>query len=113
MKTLIKAMLIVLALSFTTLWGHGGGHMPTQKEVSKSNIQKTAKQELLGLLKYKKIDKSWSNKPISNMKRTQYNYNNEWVVSFENLEIKDKTKQTLYIFVDVYGDIKGANYTGK
>jgi hypothetical protein len=46
------------------------------------------------------------------MKKTQYNYNNEWVVSFENLEIKDKSKQTIYIFVSVYGDIEGANYTG-
>ncbi|MEN8147464.1 MAG: DUF6488 family protein [Campylobacterota bacterium] len=123
MKTLIKTTVTALALSFTTLYAsgshsHDGGHghshdAPVQKEVSKTAIEEIAKQEVERLTWVKKIDKSWASMPISKMERTQYNYNNEWVVSFENAAIKDKTKQTLYIFVNVYGNLTGANYTGK
>ena len=123
MKTLIKTTVVALALSFTTLYAsgshsHDGGHghshgAPVKEEVSKTSIKKIAKQEVKRLALVKKIDNSWSSIPISKMKKTQYNYNNEWVVSFENSAIKDKTKQTLYIFVNVYGNLTGANYTGK
>jgi len=124
MKILIKATAIALALSFTTLYAggshshshgaHGHSHdAPTQKEISKTSIKKIVKQEVARLTLAKKIDHSWLFIPISKMKKTQYNYNNEWVVSFENSKIQDKSKQTLYIFVSVYGNITGANYTGK
>ena len=120
MKILIKATVIAFALSFTTLYasgshgGHGHSHdTPTQKEISKTSIQKIAKQEIKRLTVAKKIDDSWLFIPISKMKKTQYNYNNEWVVSFDNSKVKDKSKQTLYIFVSVYGNVTGANYTGK
>lgn len=117
MKTLIKATVVTLALSITALYagsGHGHSHdVSSKKEISKTSIQKIAKQEVKRLTLAKKIDNNWLFIPISKMKKTQYNYNNEWVVSFENSKIKDKTKQTLYIFVSVYGNITGANYTGK
>ena len=122
MKKLIKATVVTLTLSFTTLFAggnhshgsHGHSHSaPIKEEVSKTSIKEMAKQEVKRLTLEKKIDNSWLFIPISKMKKTQYNYNNEWVVSFENLAIKDKTKQTLYIFISVYGDLTGANYTGK
>ncbi len=123
MKTLIKTTVVALALSFTTLYaggghshegGHGHSHgAPAQEEVSRASIKEIAKQEVKRLALAKKIDDSWLSIPVSKMKRTQYNYNNEWVVSFENSAIKDKTKQTLYIFISVYGNLTGANYTGK
>ena len=37
----------------------------------------------------------------------------EWVVSFNNDKIKNKTKQTLYIFYSLNGHYIAANYTGK
>ena len=47
--------------------------------------------------------------PISKIEKSN---SDDWVVSFNNLKIKKKRKQNLYIFVGIYGDIKGANYTG-
>jgi len=122
MKKLLKATVVTLALSFTALYASGthshgdNGHShdaPIQEEVSKKAIKDIAKQEVKRLTLEKKIDDSWLFRPISKMRKTQYNYNNEWVVSFENSAIQDKTKQTLYVFVTVYGKLTGANYTGK
>ena len=114
MNKLIKIIMMTTILSLSSLYGHGGGHgTHNKKEVSKSYIQRKATQEVLSLVKNKRIDTSWSNKPILNIVKTKYNHNDEWVISFNNLDIKDKTKQTIYIFISTYGDVKGANYTGK
>ncbi len=122
MKKLIKATAITLTLSLTTLHagsghshddGHGHGHNHTQEKVKKSVIEKTANQKLEKLVENKKINKSWSNISISNMKKKKFNSKNEWVITYNNNQIKDKNKQTLYVFVNEYGKVTGANYTGK
>ena len=117
MNRLIKTAILLLGLSLTALYAHGNHSKspsaPVKEENSKKSIKNTAKQEVKRLALAKKIDKSWLFSPISKMKRTKYNYNNEWVVSFKNPEIKDPSKQTLYVFVTVYGQLTGANYTGK
>jgi len=118
MKTLIKTAVITVALTSTALNASGShdgghGHSHTQAVVSKSDIETTAKQELVRLVQNQKIDKSWSNIPIAGMKKKQFHHNTEWVVSFENSQIKDREKQTLYIFVSLYGKTTGANYTGE
>ena len=115
MKNLIKATIIVLVLSLTPLFAApaGAGHSHLVKEVSKSTIQNSAKQHLLKLVKDEKIDKSWSSTSIAGLKKKLFGQNKEWVVDFKNSQIKDDKKQTLYIFVDLYGKITGANYTGK
>ena len=124
MKTLIKTTLVALTLSFTALHagsGHNHSHgsnghshsAPVQEEVTKASIKEIAKQKVKRLTLAKKIDDSWLFVPISKMKKIQFNHNYEWVISFHNSEIKEKTKQTLYIFISVYGDLIAANYTGK
>jgi len=120
MKRLIKAMIVTLALSFTTLYagsGHshdgGHGHNHTQTEVNKETIKKKANQKLSLLIKKGKLNKSWSKVSIMNMKKKQFNHNTEWVVSFKNEAIKNKEEKILYIFVSLSGNITGANYTGK
>jgi hypothetical protein len=118
MKKLIKATVVTLALSLTTLYASGShndghGHSHAQKEVSKVDVQKTAKKQLARLIKNNKIDDSWSNTAIKNIQKKKFKHSEEWVVTFNNKQIKDKSKQTLYIFVTKYGEVTGANYTGK
>jgi len=50
--------------------------------------------------------------PISKIGKTHYGDTTDWKVGFFNAKIKNKKKQTLYIFVSVHGKITGANYTG-
>jgi len=120
MKTLIKTTIVAVALTCTTVYAGGShshegehGHSHTQTEVSKATIEKTANQKLSILVQNGKIDKNWLNTPILDMKKKQFHHNKEWVVSYKNKTIKDKMKQTLYIFVSLYGKPTGANYTGQ
>lgn len=119
MKTLMKTTIIGLALTSGTLYSSGShdhgahGHSHTQEEVSKEDIQRVANKQLMNLIEKEKIEKSWSDTPILNMKKKQFHHNTEWVVSYKNKEVKEKTKQTLYIFVSLYGKVTGANHTGK
>jgi len=130
MKKSIKATVVTLALSFTTIHagsthdhshkeqnheshGHSHRYEALKNEVSKATIEKAAKQKVQSLVSEKKIPKSWKSIPISKIGKTHYGDTNDWVVGFDNMKIKNKRKQTLYIFVSVHGDIRGANYTGK
>lgn len=118
MKTLIKTTIIAVALTYTTLYASGShdnghGHSHTQVEVSKAVIENMASKELVNLIKKGKIHKSWSNTPISDIKKKQFHHNMEWVVSFKNKEIIDKAKQNVYIFFSLYGKTTGVNHTGK
>ncbi len=139
MTKLIKATIVTLALSSITIYAGSGhshdvdshkGHDQSEKEdnhethshshrydkikneVSKDTVEKAAKQEVQSLVAKNKIPKSWQHVPISKIGKTHYGDTNDWVVGFDNMKIKNKERQTLYIFVSVRGEIRGANYTG-
>jgi len=125
LKTLIKTTVVTITLSFTALYAgsghshshdghsHGHEHSALEKKLDNKAIKKIAKQEVKRLVLEKKIHKSWKSVPITKLGKAQHGYSNDWIIVFENKKIKKKRKQTLYIFVDVYGDVAGANYTGK
>ena len=140
MTKLIKATAVTIALSSTTIvagsghshdeHGHEGhdhsskehnheshGHShrydDLKNEVSKETVEKVAKQKVQSLVAEKKIHESWASMPISKIGKTHYGDSNDWVVGFDNMKIKNKKRRTLYIFVSVRGEIRGANYTGK
>ena len=113
----MKTSLILVALTFTTLYakngydyyyyGNGGA---TYKKLNKTAITKIAKAEVKRLTMKKKISKSWKSLPVSKINKSN---NDDWIVIFNNLKIKNRSKQNLYIFIDIYGQIQGVNYTGR
>jgi len=116
MTKLIKASLILLILTFTALsakngydYYYYGNDGSSYKKLNKTAISKIAEAEVKRLTMRKKISKSWSLVPILAIKKSA---SNDWLVTFNNSKIKKKSKQNLYIFVDVYGHIQGVNYTG-
>ena len=120
MKKLLKTSLItvVLACAFNPLYAggnhdHGHGHSHAKKEVSKSYVQKLAKVEVRRLFQQNKIDASWIDTSIKDTVKKNFQGHMEWVVSFNNKSIKDAKKQNLFVFIDLYGEITGANYTGE
>lgn len=118
MKTLIKATVVTLALGLTNVYAsgshsHGNGHSHSHKEVSQKTIKDQANNVLLGLIKKGKINNSWLNTPIKDMKKKQFHHNMEWVVSYENKKVQNKMEQILYVFVSLTGETTGVNYTGK
>ena len=84
-----------------------------KKVLKKERILEIAKAKLAQLIKDKKISKSYKSvkKPV--MADTKVRFVHDYMVVFHNPKIKKKKYQTLYIFVDEYGEVKGVNYTGK
>jgi len=119
MKTLIKVTAVTLALGYTTIYAGSGhshdhsGHSHAQKEVSKAEAQNIAKEQLASLVKKDKISETWTSVAISDTQKKMFDHHEEWVVSFVNKTINDKSKQTLYIFVSQDGKVTGANHSGQ
>ena len=113
----IKVLLLLLTLTFPALhagngydyyyYGNGGA---TYTKLNKTSIVKIAKAEVKRLIMKKKISRSWKSVPISKINKSN---SDDWMVLFNNVKIKDKSKQNLYLFVGIYGQIKGVNYTGR
>lgn len=123
MKNLMNTVLLFTALIFVTPVHAGPGHShdadgghsnyghsgPISADKAKSKAERT----MHNLAKRGVIDKSWtSTKPV-NAEIKNYAKGKEWVVTFKNEQIEEKSKQTLYIFYSIDGHYMAANYTGK
>ena len=132
MKKIISKTLVITAISLITspLYAqenkihtqdelhlktkHEHNHSCAAKvELSKKDIQRAARKRLWMLTQEKKISTSWLEIPIVSTDKKQFADRVEWVVIYRDLNIKDKKKQNIYIFVDFYGHVMGVNYTGK
>lgn len=118
MNRLLKTSLItaILACGFNPLYagsGHDHGHSHEKKKVTQNYAEKEATKEVKKLFERGKIDGSWTDAPILNVEKKRFKNRMEWVISYKNINIKDVKKQTLYIFVNLYGKTTGANYSGK
>lgn len=88
---------------------HGHSHGP----VSANKVKAKASRMLAGLVKKGIIDKSWRGITPAKAEKKTFTKGEEWVVSFKNGKLKDKSKQTLYIFYSLDGHYIAANYSGK
>ncbi len=126
MKIFIKVMFLAMILSFTVLFAENNhnkehnhnehescNHDTLQKGISNNSVKEIAIAEVKRLALNKKIPKSWKYMPVAKMGKTHYGDTNDWVVVFNNPKIKKTKKQNLYIFINIHGKIRGANYTGK
>lgn len=120
MKNLLKSLALLAAISATTLFAGSGhshdaehGHSHASVKVSEEKVKQIAKRELQGLIKRSKIDKSWSSIEAQSTEKKSFGGKMEWVAVFMNESIKDIKKQKLYVFVSEYGEVTGANYSGK
>ena len=88
---------------------HGHSHGPVSADVVVGKAVTKVKQ----LAVDKKIDTSWKNVKSTGAEKKTFGKGLEWVVSFNNTKVSDKTKQNLYIFFSLDGHYIAANYTGK
>ena len=102
--------MMILALTLSSLNAHV--HHNHKHEVSKSQIQQQAKIQLKLLVEGKKIDETFIDSFLASTEEKEFGKFTEWVVRFENKKMEDKTKQNLYIFLNLKGKVLGANYTG-
>lgn len=109
----IQALVLGFLLSLlpVVVWAHGadGSHDP----VTQSQAEHSAIESVASLADKKKIDSSWKAANHVKTEKKKFGDSTEWVVSFKNDKISDSSKQTLYIFVTLGGEVVGANHTGK
>ena len=108
-QTLVLSFM--LSLLPVAVWAHGAGgsHDPvTQSQAEQAAIEGVAK-----LADNKRIDSSWKAANVVKTEKKKFGDATEWVVSFKNDKISDSSKQILYIFVNLGGEVVGANHTGK
>jgi len=112
------------ALAFVVFAHAGSGHLHDKDGghskhghshglINSDTVKTKAMSMLMGLIKKGIIDKSWEGAKPANAEKKAFTKGSEWVVSFENDKMRDKEKQTLYIFYSLDGHYIAANYTGK
>lgn len=92
---------------------HGHEHEHFEPAVTQKTAAMSAEKILASLVDRKKIDKTWVSIPVSSIVEKQFNGKSEWVAIFENSNIADADKRTLYIFMTLAGEYIAANYSGK
>jgi len=113
MKQIFKIIALTVALATTPLLaGAGGAPGHSHEKVSEQKAINIAKSMKNGLVKKGTLNNSWKMVDYSTVKQKKFGKNMEWFVTFNNPKIEDKTKQTLFIFISLYGQVTGANYTG-
>jgi hypothetical protein len=95
---------------------HGAGghtHEALKEQASEKQIIEASKKHINMLIQTNKLDSSWKSNRPAQVKQQKLNDRLEWVVQYRNPQIKDTSKMTLFVFVDLYGKVKAANHTGK
>lgn len=124
MKNIITKTVFAAILTFgvNPLYaGAGHNHDPEDNHGhshAKTKINKTKANEIaISIVKNYALDgklaKSWSNVIVDSVREQTYNSVPEWVFTFKNPKEVNSKHQSLYIFVNQYGEMTGANFTGQ
>ena len=108
--TLLMLMLMFGATSIYAGTGHDHGH--SHDPISASDAQTKASQKVKQMVDAGKIDPTWVEAKSDKVYQKDYGHGPEWVVTFKNDKVSDKSKQTLYIFYSQDGHYLAANYDG-
>lgn len=90
---------------------HSHGHSHKKVHVTKEQTQQLAKVEIDRLIKFGKLESSWSEARYEQSELKMFGKKNEWVVTYINE--KDEKNKKLYIFLKQTGEFVAANFTGK
>lgn len=118
MKKIITKVAVAAILTFgvNPLYagaGHDHGHSHSQEKISEAKAKEIALKEMRRYVLKGKLEKSWEGAPVNSAKQQVYKSVPEWVVTFKNQKEPNPKQQNLYIFVNQYGEIMGANFTGE
>ena len=92
---------------------HGNGHGHSHGPVDAHTVANRASIVVNKLVEDEKIDASWSGTKPASVEQKTYSGQKEWVITFKNDKVKDKSKQALYLFFSLNGNYIAANYTGQ
>jgi len=92
---------------------HGKSHGHSHGPIDKTAAVEKATNKIKQLASTGKIDKSWTAVAMASAEKKTLKNGPEWLVTFNNTTVGDKSKQTLYVFYTLDGKYLATNYTGK
>ena len=112
MRRIIICLVVLLTFSVTGAYaGEGHSHAPKTK-ITKTQVLLQATSIVADIVQKGKLDASWAELEPTLAEKKTFNNRSEWVITFNNPKEEDKEKQTLYVFLSLYGEYLGANHTG-
>ncbi|WP_309891277.1 DUF6488 family protein [Archangium sp.] len=117
----MNARAALLSVALASLAGqsalaHENHHHPAARaELGEEGAKARAQQELERLVSIQKVEASWKEsgqlKGVEKKKGAGKAW--EWLATFENPTVADKSKKVLYVFLKPTGEFVAANFTGK
>jgi Family of unknown function (DUF6488) len=103
-----------LLLAVPAFAGEGAGcHFHGNKAASQETVSGCAVQHQQALITSGKIDKSWQAIKPGSFEQVDGQRGKEWKVTFKDPAAADKSKENLYMFFTVQGNLIAANFSGK
>ena len=88
-------------------------HFHGNKAATPDTVAVCAIQRKAILIENGKIDRSWQSIPQDKLEQVKGKKGKEWMVTFQDPNAKEKTRETLYMFFTATGNFIAANFTGK
>lgn len=114
-----KYISITVFLASAFAFAGGKHYHPVQvvtcpsKECAPAQIEAAVPKAIADLVKWGKIESSWSSAKIESVSKKDFKKGPEWVVTLVDTSIKDPAKQKRYIFITLDGFVNGSNSTGE
>lgn len=117
MTSFIKTTLLTFVLSLSPLTAggnhsHAHGHSHSHTIATQAKVKTIAQLNIKELVADQTIPRSWLNIAILDIKKKMFGHEEEWVVRFNNKKITNPKQQMIYVFINLYGEITGTNYSG-
>ena len=124
MKNIITktALAAILTLGLNPLYAGAGhshehgddhGHSHAKTKINKIKATEIAQIIVKNYAIDGKLEKSWINVTVDSVREQTYKSMPEWVFTFKNPKESNSKHQSLYIFINEYGEMTGANFTGQ
>ena len=120
MRKLFFYLLVLLTFSAISAFaGAGHDHGPASQHdqgpaspISETQALERANVVVDKLVEKEKLESSWSEAKCVGAEKKEGKTGPEWVVTFNNANVKDAEKQNLYVFFSETGKYLAANFVG-
>ena len=116
MKNLLSITILTTALIFSSgaIAGENSScHFHGNKIATEEIITNCAIERKERLITQGKIEPSWKTVEPGKPELVEGKKGKEWLITFTDLAVTDKTKEKLYLFFTAPGNFIAANFTGK
>lgn len=109
----ITTFMFLLGLLFSPFMANAHGSLHRTAPISQSDVETKAVLKVATLVYKGKLDESWKSVEASKAEQKANGGQTEWIVTFNNKNVSNPAKRTLYVYYTITGKYLAANFTGK